>query len=37
MVTNHDIVVFLTYACREEEQEKERAIVDGIVASLSLS
>ncbi|HVR86958.1 MAG TPA: hypothetical protein VMU54_21725 [Planctomycetota bacterium] len=36
MVTNHDIVVFLTYACREEEQERERGIVDGIVASLSL-
>jgi hypothetical protein len=37
MVTNHDTVVFLTYACREEEQEMERAAVDGIVASLSLT
>jgi len=37
MVTNHDIVVFLTYACREEDQDRERTVVDGIVASLSLS
>jgi hypothetical protein len=37
MLTNHDIVVFLTYACREEEQAMERSIIDGIVASLSLS
>lgn len=37
MVTNHDIVVFLTYACREEEQDRERSIVDGIVASLLLA
>ena len=36
MVTNHDIVVFLTYACREEEQEEERGLIDGIVASLEL-
>ena len=36
MVTNHDIVVFLTYACREEDQEKDRAAIDGIVASLEL-
>jgi hypothetical protein len=36
MVTNHDIVVFLTYACREEDQERERESVDGIVASLQL-
>ena len=36
MVTNHDIVVFLTYACREEEQEKERAVIDAIVGSLQL-
>jgi hypothetical protein len=36
MVTNHDIVVFLTYACREEEQETDRAAVDAIVASLEL-
>jgi len=37
MVTNHDIVVFLTYACREEDQDLERGTIDGIVASLSLS
>jgi len=37
MVTNHDIVVFLTYACREEDKDRERAIIDGIVASLELS
>lgn len=37
MVTNHDIVVFLTYACREEDGEVERAAVDGIVRSLVLS
>jgi len=36
MVTNHDIVVFLTYACREEDQDAERAAVDGIVGSLTL-
>lgn len=36
MVTNHDIVVFLTYACREEDQETDRAAIDGIVASLQL-
>jgi hypothetical protein len=37
MVTNHDIVVFLTYACREEDKDLERAVVDGIVGSLELS
>ncbi len=36
MVTNHDIVVFLTYACREEDKDLERALVDAIVASLEL-
>lgn len=36
MVTNHDVVVFLTYACREEDKDAERAVVDGIVASLQL-
>jgi hypothetical protein len=36
MVTNHDIVVFLTYACRDEDKDRERALVDGIVASLEL-
>ena len=37
MVTNHDIVVFLTYACRKEDEDLERAAVDGMVASLELS
>ena len=36
MVTNHDIVVFLTYACRQEDKDLERAAVDGIVSSLEL-
>ncbi|MBI3857048.1 MAG: hypothetical protein HY293_15285 [Planctomycetes bacterium] len=36
MVTNHDIVVFLTYACREEDKDLERGDIDGIVASLEL-
>jgi hypothetical protein len=36
MVTNHDIVVFMTYACREEEEERDRAAIDGIIASLQL-
>lgn len=37
MVTNHDVVVFLTYACREEDRDRERATIDGIVSSLELS
>ena len=36
MVTNHDIVVFLTYACRQEDKDLERAAVEGIVSSLEL-
>lgn len=36
MVTNHDLVVFLTYACREGDKEVERSVVDSIVASLEL-
>jgi hypothetical protein len=36
MVTNHDILVFLTYACRGEDRDLERAAVDGIVSSLEL-
>ena len=36
MATNHDVVAFFTYACREEEKEAERAAVDGIVGSLEL-
>ncbi len=35
-VTNHDIVVFMTYACVEEVRDVERETVDGIVASLDL-
>ena len=37
MVTNHDIVVFLTYACREEDEDRERAAIDAMVASLELA
>ena len=37
MVTNHDILVFLTYACRTEDGDAQRAAIDGIVASLDLS
>jgi len=36
MATNHDVVAFFTYACREEEKEAERAAVDGILGSLEL-
>jgi len=36
MATNHDILVFLTYACHDEDKEVERAAVDGIVSSLEL-
>ncbi len=36
MVTNHDIVVFLTYACRAEDERQERAVVDSIVNSIEL-
>ena len=37
MVTNHDIVVFLTYACRTEDGDPQRAEVDAVVASLELA
>jgi hypothetical protein len=37
MATNHDVVVFMTYACREEDEDRERAAIDAIVASLELS
>ena len=37
MVTNHDIVVFLTYACQKENKDRERATVDAIITSLELS
>ena len=36
MATNHDQVVFLTYACREEDGDRERAQVDAIIESLEL-
>lgn len=36
MVTNHDLVVFLSYACREQDQGVERTTIDAIVASLTL-
>ena len=36
MATNHDILVFMTYACPTENGDAERAAVDGIVASLEI-
>ena len=36
MATNHDVVAFFTYACREEEKDEERAAVDSILASVEL-
>ena len=36
MATNHDLLVFMTYACREEDKEVERATVDGIISSLEI-
>lgn len=36
MVTNHDIVVFLTYGCRTEDGDVQRAEIDAIVGSLEL-
>ncbi len=36
MATNHDIVAFLTYACAEEDRDRERAEVDRILDSLEL-
>lgn len=36
MLTNHDVLVFLTYVCRREDKDAERAAVDAIVASLTL-
>ena len=36
MATNHDLVVFLSYCCREEDRDRERAAVDAIIASLEL-
>jgi len=37
MATNHDVLVFLTYACREEDKDVERDAVDRIVSSLELT
>ncbi|MBI2901673.1 MAG: hypothetical protein HYY17_15930 [Planctomycetes bacterium] len=34
--TNHDVLAFLTYACRADDREAERACVDGVVDSLVL-
>lgn len=36
MVTNHDMVVFLTYACRKEDEDRERDLVEKIVMTLEL-
>lgn len=36
LVTNNDILVFLTYACREEDKQVERWAIDGIVNGLEL-
>ncbi len=36
MATNHDVVVFLTYTCRENDKDLEREAIDGIVATLEL-
>jgi hypothetical protein len=36
MATNHDILVFLTYACRAEDGDAQRPVVDAIVGSLEL-
>lgn len=36
MVTNHDVLVFLTYACPVDVGDAERAAIDAIVASLEL-
>jgi hypothetical protein len=36
MATNHDILVFLTYACRVEDGNAQRPVVDAIVGSLEL-
>jgi hypothetical protein len=37
MATNHDLVIFLSWACRAKEAEAERADVEAIVGSLELS
>jgi hypothetical protein len=36
MAANRDVLVFLTYACPEEDRDAEREAVDRIVASLEL-
>ena len=35
-LTNQEVLLFLTYACRKEDQEAEREAVDGIVDSVCL-
>jgi len=36
MVTDHDVLVFLTYTCPQEDRELERKAVEEIVATLEL-
>lgn len=36
MVTNHDLVVFLTYGCRTDDGDVQRKEVDAVVASLEI-
>ena len=36
MATNHESFVYVTYACREEDRDRERETVDSIVGSLEV-
>ena len=36
LATNHESLVFVTYACREEDKSVERRVIDGIVNGLEL-
>ena len=36
LATNHESLIFLTYACREEEKSVEKWAVDGMVDELEL-
>ena len=36
LATNHESLVFVTYACREEDKSVERWVIDGIVNGLEL-
>jgi hypothetical protein len=36
MATNHDTVAFFTYTCPDEEKDRDREAVEGIVGSLEL-